>query len=205
MGIRVLGHLLFFMLGLMMDWCLFGWVSLLTFTHSILIFLFFRRTDLTFSDFLSPPLSLYILFFFYFPLSLLLLSVSFCILTFFIKALYLFLTFIVEFLSLSSCKQTGHPGNPSSQSHTPPKTIIFELAFSAVCPNYRSFSLSHFYFYCSFALNVDPIEVQPYFTRWNTPKTWIHLLFPCAFCSLFSNLIFFSFSSLSFFFNISFL
>lgn len=125
------------------------------------------------------------------------------------------ISFIIVFPSLSlspspsqsSHKQTGHPGNPGSQSHAPPKTIIFELAFSAVCPNYRSFSLSHFYFYCSFALNVDPIEVQPYFTRWNTPKTWIHLIFPCAFCSLFSNLIFFpsfllflSFLNVSFFF-----
>lgn len=117
-------------------------------------------------------------------------------LSFFSAKSFIFAFFYhVAFPSLShfqsSRKQTGHPGNPGSQSHAPPKTIIFELAFSAVCPNYRSFSLSHFYFYCSFALNVDPIEVQPYFTRWNTPKTWIHLIFPCAFCSLFSNLIFF--------------
>lgn len=85
-GIRVLGHLLFFMLGLMMDWCLFGRVSLLTFTHSILIFLFFLDGLISPSVTFSHPLSH--LTFSRFSFSVLLLSVSFCL--FFIKALYLF-------------------------------------------------------------------------------------------------------------------
>ncbi len=53
-GIRVLGHLLFFMLGLMMDWCLFGRVSLLTFSHSLFFnFLFFFQSDWSYLQWLS--------------------------------------------------------------------------------------------------------------------------------------------------------
>lgn len=99
---------------------------------------------------------------------------------------------------LSLC--LSHPFSPrklaateifSNQVTFPSKTIIFELAFSAVCPNYRSFSLSAFHFSCGFALDADPIEVQPYFTQWNTLKTWTHQIFPLEFFS-FKYLFFFS-------------
>lgn len=103
-GIRVLGHLLFFMLGLMMDWCLFGRVSLLTFSHTLCFnfsFFRFRWSDLTFSDFLSPPLSI-IIFFSFCPA----VEVFSCLLTFFSKALH---HFLLSSLSLSFSVSLSSP------------------------------------------------------------------------------------------------
>lgn len=125
--------------------------------------------------------------------------------------LLFFLAFVLPF---NAC----HPGNLYKPVKHPNEKIeqkklyISELAFSDVCPNYRSFypcqkqTNKQKLFYCNVALDACPVQV---YYPGSPPKIWIHhMALPpvvtllCFFCSccllIFTPLL--SFSSVFFFF-----